>query len=676
MSDLAYNANGEPFELPEAMAGWRVRKLKAKGAPEVVYGRDGLPLFLPVEADIEDVRREAREVGRYRLDPVDDRKRAILNAEASYVCVPSVDLAPDPAAASHAAVLQVELLSRLIDALLESQKQHAELARMYVSQFPVIVDALCSVIRAAGYAGLPQRATHMVPVMADAAPPEHEHGSDIDDDEGDERGEAKPIAQVEPKDSWPKVLQSLLDHVGPSLGRLVSGLSGLGGDAGARVNEPVVRSPEPQLARGGEELVASRAELATLVHLDAIAAAKDAAHGAAPGSAPLHEQSSGADAQASQPRAQDRDRTSTSDANQTTPDADQKPGKRRDGWGLMAAPEPNGGAVAHVRARPDMPGPDIARADVAAGDRGVVSGADVTSLTAEGPGSDRNASTSAAHESQVVSSRPETSRPNRSTLHAEPVVSRMESFLAQALLAKPTTAPTSSDSLVQAHTVGVGDELAPPEVAAMRGEAAAPSPAGRDQRAAPTPTLPTTSTARQTQAATVPTVGVGEIPQAIADRQPSTDTAAANATASRDLSGGEPSRTLSCSATAPPLPGAGPPMPQEDAVAASDPDPRWSRARSEPDADEKQLASASAIRNGDPSRTAAPQPVSSVAAPVSGPSQPPGSTGQYEVWPQTTQTRDLLQAFVAAFRSLLADRTPVYLSPPMDMVSVSRCQEN
>ena len=33
MSELAFNVNGEPFEVPAAAAGWRVRRLKAKGAP-------------------------------------------------------------------------------------------------------------------------------------------------------------------------------------------------------------------------------------------------------------------------------------------------------------------------------------------------------------------------------------------------------------------------------------------------------------------------------------------------------------------------------------------------------------------------------------------------------------------------------------------------------------------
>jgi hypothetical protein len=97
MLQLAYNLNGEPFEAPPTMAAWRARKLKKAGAPETAWGLDGLPLFLPMDADIEDLRRESGgETGRFRLDPVDDQRRAIPNAPASYVCVHP--LAPAPAA--------------------------------------------------------------------------------------------------------------------------------------------------------------------------------------------------------------------------------------------------------------------------------------------------------------------------------------------------------------------------------------------------------------------------------------------------------------------------------------------------------------------------------------------------------------------------------------------------
>ena len=69
MSELAFNMNGEPFDVPPTATGWRVRRMKHKGAPEVVYGRDGIPLVLPIEADVDDLRREVGTAGRYRVDP-------------------------------------------------------------------------------------------------------------------------------------------------------------------------------------------------------------------------------------------------------------------------------------------------------------------------------------------------------------------------------------------------------------------------------------------------------------------------------------------------------------------------------------------------------------------------------------------------------------------------------
>ena len=89
MSELAFNLNGEPFEVPAGAVGWRVRKMKAKGAPEVVYGRNGQPLVLPLEADVDDVRGEVGTAGRYRFDPIDDANRPIEGAPAGYVFVHS-----------------------------------------------------------------------------------------------------------------------------------------------------------------------------------------------------------------------------------------------------------------------------------------------------------------------------------------------------------------------------------------------------------------------------------------------------------------------------------------------------------------------------------------------------------------------------------------------------------
>ncbi len=58
MSELAFNINGEAFEVPANATGWRVRRMRAKGSPEVVYGREGTPLILPIDAELDDLRSE------------------------------------------------------------------------------------------------------------------------------------------------------------------------------------------------------------------------------------------------------------------------------------------------------------------------------------------------------------------------------------------------------------------------------------------------------------------------------------------------------------------------------------------------------------------------------------------------------------------------------------------
>ncbi|MBX3156802.1 MAG: hypothetical protein KF773_12420 [Deltaproteobacteria bacterium] len=88
MSELAFSATGESFELPAAVAAWRVRRLKPRGAPELVYGANGQPLTIGLDAGVEELREAVGGVsGRYRLDPINDDGRPVEGVPAAYIQV-------------------------------------------------------------------------------------------------------------------------------------------------------------------------------------------------------------------------------------------------------------------------------------------------------------------------------------------------------------------------------------------------------------------------------------------------------------------------------------------------------------------------------------------------------------------------------------------------------------
>src|SRR5690242_5084889 len=134
MSELAYNINGEGFEPPETATGWRVRRMKQRGAPEVVYGKDGLPLIIPIESDLAELRRNVDAAGRFRLDPVDDRGRNVEGAQPAYVLVSSkVDDEPTTAISvarpAHESVVA------------EAMRLNTELAKSVIDRFPEMMTA-------------------------------------------------------------------------------------------------------------------------------------------------------------------------------------------------------------------------------------------------------------------------------------------------------------------------------------------------------------------------------------------------------------------------------------------------------------------------------------------------------------------------------------------------------
>ncbi len=167
MSELAFNANGESFDIPAAVTAWRVRRMKPRGAPELVYGRDGRPLTIGIEADIEELREAVGTSGKYRLDPINDDGKCVENVPPAYVHVVKVDRVESAAIVATG--------SHSDDTIREAMKLNTELAKSVIDRFPEMMHAAAELLRAADGAGLPSR-----------KPRQAEAGDEDDGDDGDD----------------------------------------------------------------------------------------------------------------------------------------------------------------------------------------------------------------------------------------------------------------------------------------------------------------------------------------------------------------------------------------------------------------------------------------------------------------------------------------------------------
>jgi hypothetical protein len=138
------------FDVPAIVAGWRVRRLKPRGAPELVYGRDGCPLVVPIETDMAALRDAVGGViAKYRLDPVGDNGKVTEDVPAAYVQVVKLE-PPSPEVASAAPDDRYAVLK-------EAMRLNTEIARAMVERFPEMLRASAELLRAADGAGLPAR---------------------------------------------------------------------------------------------------------------------------------------------------------------------------------------------------------------------------------------------------------------------------------------------------------------------------------------------------------------------------------------------------------------------------------------------------------------------------------------------------------------------------------------
>jgi hypothetical protein len=164
MSELAFNANGDSFDVPATVTGWKVRRMKPRGAPELVYGADGRPLTVPIETTIDELRDAVGTAGKYRLDPVNDDGKCVENVPPAYVQVVRT--------ARNAEAHVVAQATPSEDTLREAMRLNTELARSIVDKFPEMMHAAAELLRAADGAGLPAR-----------QPRERDEDDDADDED-------------------------------------------------------------------------------------------------------------------------------------------------------------------------------------------------------------------------------------------------------------------------------------------------------------------------------------------------------------------------------------------------------------------------------------------------------------------------------------------------------------
>lgn len=157
MSELAFTVNGDTFEVPTTVSGWRVRRLKPRGAPELVYARDGRPLTLPIEADLDDLHEAVTASGKYRLDPIGDDGKSVENVPAAYIHVTksernaafehAIERSDNRGDSTIAGLGQAVIEAVRLNA--EALRQNAEISMRAVDRLPQLMEAMTTMLNVA-----------------------------------------------------------------------------------------------------------------------------------------------------------------------------------------------------------------------------------------------------------------------------------------------------------------------------------------------------------------------------------------------------------------------------------------------------------------------------------------------------------------------------------------------
>lgn len=203
---LAKSQTGDPIELPATAATWRVRRLNGGpkgGAPEVVYGQDGLPLTIDIATPAADFPEMVeRQAGKYRLDAQDEQGRIIAGTPPAYVMVAG-------AAARHERGGDGAELGRSFDVIERTTKTMADAMDRQSAQLASLISAVTSLVKSVDRPGMRNDAAPvlMLPpaVPTPTATPAQVPGADAE------------MAQPPQPSALDKLIEMAMPFIGPML---------------------------------------------------------------------------------------------------------------------------------------------------------------------------------------------------------------------------------------------------------------------------------------------------------------------------------------------------------------------------------------------------------------------------------------------------------------------------
>ncbi len=175
---LAYDANGEPLNVPESAIGWRVRRGGGRrGRPRIVFNHDGRQLEIGIESTIHDLADHDCAPGRYKLEAVTADGRLIPGCVAvTEIPVDDDDDGPDGQGGSPAP-MALSVWDEAYKELHDRRRAMNEQTATFCRAFEAMAHAF-GPVRALGGVSMPELPT-------DASDDRCERGTDDEDGSAD-----------------------------------------------------------------------------------------------------------------------------------------------------------------------------------------------------------------------------------------------------------------------------------------------------------------------------------------------------------------------------------------------------------------------------------------------------------------------------------------------------------